>query len=290
MSVHHVEWAIQQTHIKGAAYTVLLILATMANDENQCWPKVETLAEKAHLTARGTQKALAALQSAGVLAIAHRQRDNGQSRASKYELVGCTTFTLEGVLRSPWRVNVVQGEGERGAPTRVNNVPKEGEPRSPHINQKQEPTTFDPPMEPPPPEPPARAPSAAPGGGGLDLDDEETEALLIELQTITGRLPANYERSVLSIPEFAAFRRRALLELRRDWVTVKQKSNTGWWLKRVIERLIEEHVRANAPLFPIDDAAAAERRRKYMREDDDEFESSTWVRPWETTRQDGAYH
>jgi len=110
----------------------------------------------------------------------------------------------------------------------------------------------------------------------------EVEALLAELQTITGRPPANYERAVLAIAEFGHYRRRALLELRRDWVTVKSKNNAGWWLKRVIERLIDEHQRANAPLFPIDDAAAREeRRRKYILDDDEPSETLPAVRPWE---------
>jgi len=274
MSVHHVEWAIEQTQITGAAYTVLLILANMSNADDLCWPSEDTLAQKAHLTDRGLRKALVDLEQAGVLARTRRTHDNGQCRSSVYALFGCTKGA---------------NEGERGSVTRGNVVPREGE-RGSVKNQLLETTTNNQLPEPPPP---ARANAAENEGGGGGLPgDAEVEALLAELQTITNRPPANYERSVLSVLEYGHYRRRALLELRRDWVTVKSKNNTGWWLKRVIERLIDEHQRANAPLFPIDDAAALEeRRRKYVIRDEDEtIDPVPWVPPWETQTQPAVEH
>jgi hypothetical protein len=100
--------------------------------------------------------------------------------------------------------------------------------------------------------PPAPAHANDGGGGGLPLPgDLEFEALLEELTSIAGRPPTNHERAVLAVVEYGPHRKAALRELRKDWPAIQNQRQVGYWLRRVIERLIDEFVQANEPLFPI---------------------------------------
>ena len=56
---------------------LLLALADFCNDEGECWPAVDTIAEKARMTSRGVQKISARLVEAGWLEIDLRKGRHG---------------------------------------------------------------------------------------------------------------------------------------------------------------------------------------------------------------------
>jgi hypothetical protein len=68
---------------EGGALLVLLALADYANDEGECWPKIETLATKARMSARQAQNIIRQFQSEGVISI---QPGGGRGRASRYTI------------------------------------------------------------------------------------------------------------------------------------------------------------------------------------------------------------
>lgn len=67
MSIWAVNWALH-TRVESALHKLVLIsLANFANDEDEAWPKVETLAGLASTSTRSVQRALAWLESAGLI-------------------------------------------------------------------------------------------------------------------------------------------------------------------------------------------------------------------------------
>lgn len=70
----------------GAARLVLLALADNANDEGVCWPSVETIARKAGIGVRWTQRILRDLVEADYLALSIRPVDGKKNDTNVYTL------------------------------------------------------------------------------------------------------------------------------------------------------------------------------------------------------------
>lgn len=76
-------WAHSQH--EGGELLAMLALADFANDEGECWPSLEVLAQKARLTKRQTCKVLGKLEAAGEI---RRERSTGgRNRRTRYFIV-----------------------------------------------------------------------------------------------------------------------------------------------------------------------------------------------------------
>lgn len=69
--------------LEGSKLLLLLAIADHANDDGVCYPKVETLAKKARLSVRQTQRLLAQLEQAGYMI---RDNAGGRGRPTNYIL------------------------------------------------------------------------------------------------------------------------------------------------------------------------------------------------------------
>jgi hypothetical protein len=71
MHMQSLKFAVEQaTELKGGEYIVLLVLSYMANRQTaEAWPRISTLAEKAHLSRRHTKRCLDALIKRGYVRV-----------------------------------------------------------------------------------------------------------------------------------------------------------------------------------------------------------------------------
>lgn len=257
------------TASKGSARLVLLELADYANLELMSWPSVLTLAQGTGLSVRSVQYALRTLEDD--LHEIVTVRGNGRGHLAKYRLV------LKSAPVGEERVQTLHPlGGEKGAnlapigeervqtvhpldEERVQNTPIKGAKSAPEVKALQATTNNQQQQQKPPPPPISREDFNDGGGGGDEFSflDEESGELIEELEDIAGRLATNHEKTVLRTAEYGQFRRRALLELRRDWVTIKLRRQVSFWLVRVIERLIVEHQRSQGG------DSEDQRRKKY---------------------------
>jgi hypothetical protein len=74
MSVRVMNLVWERAPYSGGTLLVLLALADWSDDEGFCWPKVQTLAVKARLSDRQSQRALRDLANAGILNAQRRGR------------------------------------------------------------------------------------------------------------------------------------------------------------------------------------------------------------------------
>jgi len=78
---------------KGGALAVLLAIADNASDDGVAWPSVETLAEKAHVTKRQTQRILDRLEADGAITIYNRVMEGKPT----HHFSNLYVLTMEGV-------------------------------------------------------------------------------------------------------------------------------------------------------------------------------------------------
>lgn len=76
MSIWAVNWAFQLDVPNQTHKLVLLSLANFADDEDEAWPHVETLAKMASVSVRSVFRALAALEAAGLISRTMGLREN----------------------------------------------------------------------------------------------------------------------------------------------------------------------------------------------------------------------
>lgn len=79
--------------LQGNKLLLLLALADHANEQGVCWPKVETLAEKARLSVRQTQRYLAELEDAGYI---RRDTKGGRGNHAIYHVLGSDKWPSKG--------------------------------------------------------------------------------------------------------------------------------------------------------------------------------------------------
>jgi len=101
---------------KGGDLLVLLALADFADDQNNAWPSVETLAAKARMKERNARYVLRRLEEAGEIElISEGGRVGGRARAATYHV----TIAEKGANLAPRQRSVVKGAksgAERGQP------------------------------------------------------------------------------------------------------------------------------------------------------------------------------
>ena len=86
MSNRCLNFAWQQV-VPGGQKLVLLALADHADREGVCWPSVDHLASRCGLTRRTVRKAVAALETAGLVAVERRRGPDGRQLSSVFRLV-----------------------------------------------------------------------------------------------------------------------------------------------------------------------------------------------------------
>lgn len=82
-------WAFKQ-NLDPAKKVVLLALADYADDDNACWPKMQTLAQKSSMSERSVRTRVRQLEEDGLIATEKRERDDGSQTSNRYVLVGMT--------------------------------------------------------------------------------------------------------------------------------------------------------------------------------------------------------
>ena len=76
MSVRATEWARGQRTGSPTAHALLAYLAERANDEGECWPSVDLIADETELGRRTVIRQIAALEAGGFLAVIRSRRGN----------------------------------------------------------------------------------------------------------------------------------------------------------------------------------------------------------------------
>jgi len=259
------QWVRRHSKATKTAFTLIALLADDAGKEGITWRSysMDDLGELSHTSTRQAQRNVAWLVEKGELRV---KKGNGRGDKSIYTFAAIADGwrAEKGVSSDNERVSVATQKGDSSdservtvATERVTVATQKGDSSDSETAFRSLLTTNTNNKLPPPAPAPAND-----GGGGLPLPgDLELEALLEELTSITGRPPTNHERAVLAVTEYGPHRKAALRELRRDWPAIKNQRQTGYWLRRVIERLLDEFVQANAPLFPIE--ARKERWKGY---------------------------
>jgi DNA-binding transcriptional regulator YhcF (GntR family) len=105
MSRSYVNQVTSSSPLKGAARTIHIILADHADDLGMCWPKQETLAEKAACSVRYVKKVIKQLVELGWLEVL--QKPGAKARANAYRLnpKGNSSSLSKGNYRSPSKGN-----------------------------------------------------------------------------------------------------------------------------------------------------------------------------------------
>lgn len=75
------------TRLQGSPSTVWHYLSTFANNEGECWPKIDTIAADLGLHDRTVQRALKALEDGGALVIKRQYGENGAQVSNRYFLI-----------------------------------------------------------------------------------------------------------------------------------------------------------------------------------------------------------
>jgi hypothetical protein len=92
MSLEAMTWAFKQ-HLRPAEKIVLLALADFAGERHECWPSMETLADKSSLTARSVRTIIRGLEDAGLVHTQVRLRPNGSQTSNVYTLAVGAEYT-----------------------------------------------------------------------------------------------------------------------------------------------------------------------------------------------------
>lgn len=83
-------WAWAQRGLDASTKLVLMSLADYANDEGECWPGVQAVANRVGLSDRMIQRHVATLREAGLVRVERRERPDGGQGSNRYFLVhGC---------------------------------------------------------------------------------------------------------------------------------------------------------------------------------------------------------
>lgn len=77
---------IYRSELPHRAVSVYLYLADRANQENQCWPAITTIAHELHLSVSTVKRAIHDLRRAGLLITEQRYRQKGGKSSLLYTL------------------------------------------------------------------------------------------------------------------------------------------------------------------------------------------------------------
>lgn len=83
MSVQAMNWAFEESGVTtNAQWSVLVVLANRADEDNTCWPGQEKIARESRQSVRTVRAALAALEEAGLISRQERRRPSDNMRTS----------------------------------------------------------------------------------------------------------------------------------------------------------------------------------------------------------------
>ncbi|MCY4419831.1 MAG: helix-turn-helix domain-containing protein [Gammaproteobacteria bacterium] len=86
MSLTASEWALRQ-NLGPVPKFVLVVLADAANDQNICWPRISTVANRVGVSRRTVQRAIQYLVQRGLVTVVPRNRNDGSSSSNLYRLM-----------------------------------------------------------------------------------------------------------------------------------------------------------------------------------------------------------
>ncbi len=91
MSYQAINWAISEKKTKGSTRVVLFILADMANEKNQCYPSLATIAERANIDRRQVIRIIKDLEAAGIISVFRRKESEGRNQSNIFTILGVVT-------------------------------------------------------------------------------------------------------------------------------------------------------------------------------------------------------
>lgn len=121
MSMAALRWARGVRGIDSSDKLVLFLLADQANDAGECWPSVAGIAEDGCMGERTAQRALAALEVAGLIV---RKGNGGRGMTRLYILQTERAEAVERVPSTTKRVPPKRAERVPSTPERVSSVPE----------------------------------------------------------------------------------------------------------------------------------------------------------------------
>jgi hypothetical protein len=155
MSVRALSHVWQNSKQKGGNLLVLLALADFADDAGISWAAVPTLAAKARLTDRQTQRVLRELADEGEILIEKRTREDGSATSNRYVVMvdaRCKNVTTPkpemspgGVKKTPSPVKMSPGGDAHdtgGGDVDVTRVVTPASPHEPSVEPSVEPSLF----------------------------------------------------------------------------------------------------------------------------------------------------
>ena len=139
MSVHVSSWVWKHSKADGTQLLVMLALADMCNDSGQCWPGIESIADRCRISGRAVQKNLRQAETDGELLILKQPGRYDTNRYQFTEFRGelNAPLTSRGEREGSSGVNGSAFRGERTCNSGVNG----GSPKSSEENVKETTTT-----------------------------------------------------------------------------------------------------------------------------------------------------
>ena len=106
------EWLRRGSPVKGNRLLVLIYLRSRANKSDRCWPSIETIAEDLGLGSRTAKRALADLESLGLILRLRDRSDSGQWERTVYQVADLRQGPGATVARGPG-ATVARGPGAK---------------------------------------------------------------------------------------------------------------------------------------------------------------------------------
>lgn len=121
MSIKIMNWVWGQEISSSAKKLVLLALADRANDDGDCWPGIASLIEKCSIPRRTLLRALAGLQTDGLISVHHRAGEGAGRMTNVYHLhfdqergqAKCQSDTRQSAKMTPGKVPKMGGQSAK---------------------------------------------------------------------------------------------------------------------------------------------------------------------------------
>ncbi len=126
MSWQATAWAVRQKAGNPGAKLVLLVIANYADENGECWPSIERLAEETEQGESTIRRHLAGLKSAGLLAWERQRRSDGSLSVNRYSLpldLSTTTARFEHHHRSNRAAPALKTDAHHRSPVSAQEEP-----------------------------------------------------------------------------------------------------------------------------------------------------------------------
>lgn len=99
MSIHVLSRGMKNSRQRGGAYTVMMVMAELADETGLCWPSLNHVAERARMSQRNAIRAIARLRDEGEVSVVEKGRGRGNRNVYRIE-VGLPDWTPKPSIKS----------------------------------------------------------------------------------------------------------------------------------------------------------------------------------------------